>query len=467
MSLTSKNIDKKEYTLFFSVLFTFIVGFSPFKFLAYLMPFIVFILFLRRGISKIRVINFLKIFLLLVLIIPLYYINNYISNSRFLFFNLILSVLTYSSFIVLYFVPTINFDNNSYFYYRLIKTLKYILIIEIVVGYIQILISSILNGFSLDLAAGDIIQGTINLLSFWHSELGFNNPIFLCNLIFIILFISPYLLVNKKYFLVIFSVLLILLASSIHIIICLIFAAFAVFLIFGFLKNVKYFFIVFVFLLILILLLAKTQPTNFYLFQTYFTQIFLENTSPKVIALLTSIFNISKDHINIFIFGLGPGQYTSRASLIASGHFFGSFDNPINIPFTGDGQINKLFKEYIYNLWETTEENVSFYGGSIMAKPFFSQLSVLIEFGLVGYFFLQFLFFYWVKKLKSLYYKATNQFQKNYIIIILVSSFYIYFLGFFENYWEVTQAIFPGLLLITLVYKNIKYQNLYENSSNT
>ncbi|MDE3124609.1 MAG: hypothetical protein KGK14_03775, partial [Bacteroidota bacterium] len=72
-----------------------------------------------------------------------------------------------------------------------------------------------------------------------------------------------------------------------------------------------------------------------------------------------------------------------------------------------------------------------------------------------------------VKKLKSLYYKATNQFQKNYIIIILVSSFYIYFLGFFENYWEVTQAIFPGLLLITLVYKNIKYQNLYENSSNT
>jgi len=458
LEIQSYNYTKRKSIVFDALIITFIISLSPFKLIAYLVPFLVFLLLIWDGIRKKSIVKFYRYFYIFILLIILYCVNNYLANSKFLFINFFLSILTYSSFIVLFFIPQVIFDNCSIFYLKLCNWLKAILIIEILIGFIQIFFVFFNNGFSFDLAAGDVIQGTINPFSFWHIELGFNNPIFLCNIIFIILFISPVLIDKKKYVLILFTLLIILLASSIHILICIFFAFFSVFLLLGIIKNFKYIIYTVVSIILLVYILAMTQPDNFSLFTTYFTQIFLENTSPKVISLFTSILQLPYEHLNIFIFGLGPGQYTSRASLIASGHFFGSFENPIKLPFTGDAQINPIFSEYIYDLWEKTETNVDFYGGSIMAKPFFSQLSVLVEFGFVGFVFLQYLFFSWVNKIRSLYLKSINSFQKRYLIIILICAFYIYFLGFFENYWEVTQAIFSGLFLITLFYKNINKQ---------
>ena len=83
------------------------------------------------------------------------------------------------------------------------------------------------------------------------------------------------------------------------------------------------------------------------------------------------------------MFGLGPGQYTSRASLISSGRYFGEFENPVKLPFLDASTASKAFNDYIFDIWEVYATNVEIYGNSTMSRPFFSILSLVIEFGLI------------------------------------------------------------------------------------
>jgi hypothetical protein len=41
----------------------------------------------------------------------------------------------------------------------------------------------------------------------------------------------------------------------------------------------------------------------------------------------------------------------------------------------------------------------------------------------------------------------------------LILLFYLFFLGFQDNYWEYTQAIFPAFLVLKLGYCHLSLQN--------
>ncbi len=80
------------------------------------------------------------------------------------------------------------------------------------------------------------------------------------------------------------------------------------------------------------------------------------------------------------VWGVGPGQFSSRAGLIGTGLYFGGPLHPQHVPFLPTG-ISEYQSEYLMDLWYGVA-SVNYYGSSY--APFFSWLSVYSEFGIAG-----------------------------------------------------------------------------------
>jgi len=178
--------------------------------------------------------------------------------------------------------------------------------------------------------------------------------------------------------------------------------------------------------------------------------------SPKGVVTTHTFTKTQWEYPTVLLIGLGPGQYTSKGSLIGSGRYFGRFYNPIDIPFVGE-QMSTPFKKYIFPWWEAFQDPA--YGSSTLNRPFYSLLSLYAEFGLPAFVFLLIWFVKKIQWLRKLYIYNLPQGLHLRLFLILscaISIITLIPLSFFENYLETPQVIFPGLILMKFAYVSLK-----------
>ena len=457
-TINTKQIIKTN-TIFYIFIFTLLVIFSPFKLLAYLVPFFALVYYMvMANVGKV-LIKFLFISLTYAVFVAFTALLSWHLDKDFFIQNSIIAFVTYGSFIFLFSMETLKIDDTQ----RFTNIIKNVILIEATVGILQILIYSIIlkNGF--DGASGDIVQGTINIFSFLSPTINFNNPIYCVNLVTLIIFYLPHIMVERKsYWIAILGILALIMASVIHIIFAFIFAF--IFVMFFFYiskisqKTLYTLSIIIVLFFTTISLFYVAQPDNFKLITNYY-KIFSESKNPKAQITQKAFTEIIPNNPQIWT-GLGAGQFTSRASLIGTGRYFSDFKDPKPVLPMANLAESSYFKDYVFELWDFYESHPEAFGGSSMAKPFYSNLSILAEFGLVlsAFFFL--LFIVYLFKLRN--YFANNQntlLQRYYALGIAVMLVFLFLISFIENYLEITQAVFLSFLCI-IIFNPLKHKNI-------
>jgi len=147
--------------------------------------------------------------------------------------------------------------------------------------------------------------------------------------------------------------------------------------------------------------------------------------------------------------GIGPGQFISRASFMSSGEYFGGKDaKSMVIPFTAP---SIYFEKYVYKMWKKSlSRNIS---SSSSTQIQSSWGAFLTEYGIILWILLIALITNIIINIK----KAVKS-PNDKIIAFSLSTyiFYLFFMGIQQNYWEVSQAIFIGLIISKLFYTRLK-----------
>jgi len=442
-------MTKFEKSYYYGFLLAVFICWSPSNALAYLAPTIfIFWLFITTN----SYIMFKNIFVVLFFIIMILSLYKSI-NPDYVLGNGVLTFFTYSSFLPLLILPT-KFVVNKKLINKVLSLISIIIIIECSVGLTQGLYGAYIGG-GFDLANGDYFEGTIH--PGLDSERSFSNPIFAVMIGISLSFLLPSFLIEKKNRLTLFfGVLVFLLASVFHALI---------FLFLGFIISYLYFqpkiihqinnknnlLLILSLLIIAVLTFKLLLPTNFRNVMPSATKI-INFQFPKTIVMKRFYTEVTEEHRYALLFGLGPGQYESRASFISTGKYFGgpNSNTSMNIPFT---KKTKVFANNIEDLWLAVSNNPSF-GNSSTALPQSSWNAILSEFGLFGAFLIIFMLFKILSRIKK---NCINERDKIYGHTFGTVVIFIFFLGFQENYWEVPQAIFIGLLTLKIFYNHILY----------
>ncbi len=368
--------------------------------------------------------------------------------------NSIISFITYGSVIVFYIIKNKKLIlNNNYSYDRYAAIISNILMIQGIIGVLQYVIVKFTNRF--DILAGDAVQGSIGLLTFTTGQAGFGNQIFSINVVFFIIFLIPSTVRSKK---VIFSILIgitaLFLAEVLHVFISIL-VSFVILCLLFFINRIyellKYLIIATLLLLISLYITIVVYPNTVNGFNAYYTSIVSKNDSPKNLAIYKALVELPKSHPEVFLWGIGPGQFSSKAGLISSGEYLSR-----NIPYFSDS-ISLMFKEYGYNVWKRYRDTPEAFGNSTMHRPYFSILSFTVEFGaIIMIIFLSNLIFSIFSSKRLFFYYLKKQSNKKAACHLSFSLGIIFFLliGFFENYWETSQAILPGLLLLNILQQS-------------
>lgn len=139
------------------------------------------------------------------------------------------------------------------------------------------------------------------------------------------------------------------------------------------------------------------------------------------------------------IIGLGPGQYSSRASLIRSGQYLEGGRLPL------PDHAHPLAENYILSEWRPFAQG---YRSGSTFFPFYSWLTIYGEFGLIGLTVVIALILLVLNKLLRV---RSTEFPRLHLAMIVL-SLYVALLGVQDNYWELTQAILPAMLTLRIGY---------------
>jgi len=456
------NPDKVFLELF---IITLLIVWSPFKLLAYVLPFGLIAYYIIRTNSGVTFIRFTVVVLLFIIVSLFWCFQSLIIGEDYILQNNIISFITYGSFIFLIVMMHFKTDNHtSYLYF-----IKIFLIGESILGLGQIIIFTLLRGINFDGASGDTVQGTINILSFLDPGVNFNNPIFSVNIIILLFFYTPYMLIkSKSYFTFLVGILALFFASVLHVVMTAFISIFIITFVFyiNYISKKTLYVSAGIFLLLatLLPLLYYLQPNNFALIEHYYEKI-TKFQNPKAVITYKVFAEMPTESPRIFT-GLGLGQFTSRASLIGTGRYFSDFLNPNPVLPIFENQMSDQFREKVYPLWYDYETNVSTYGGSSMSKPYYSILSLVTELGFILFTCLLLLFLRFILQLRSYFLNTHNPILKRYYAMsIAILTLFIFLISLIENYLEVTQAIFLGVFL-GIVFNPLRKDN-NENPPNT
>lgn len=162
--------------------------------------------------------------------------------------------------------------------------------------------------------------------------------------------------------------------------------------------------------------------------------------SHKARAIFNTLFLLPEEFPGQPIVGMGPGQYSSRASLIRTGEYLKGTTVPL------PRYVAKATERNILSLYR--DFHVQHPHGASSFLPFFSWLTLYGEMGALGMLMVAGIIIAMIRQLAS---RTSKDFPRmNYACIALL--LYIALLGLHDNYWEFTQAIFPGVLLLKLCY---------------
>jgi hypothetical protein len=220
-------------------------------------------------------------------------------------------------------------------------------------------------------------------------------------------------------------------------------------------KSLKVF--LFVFFSFIIIAPVYFLSSNLALVESFATKTLLGNT-PKAKITVDAVTELPQRYSLFPVFGFGPGQFTSRASLIGSGIYLGGVDNPKPPPLL-ESRINPIAQKVLVPyLYESQQKK---YLGST-GFPHYSWLSVYSETGLAG--FLTVTFFVLFLIAKALVRARKSKSHRIVAFIFCTGLSLLFLLGIQENYWEVPQAIFIGVLLLKLMYANLMHLHSFEDA---
>lgn len=367
---------------------------------------------------------------------------------EFLVANYLLALVTYSAFL-----PILAIDSQALasvaLYRRMLTTTASMMLFQGALGIVQYAYGVVDTG---RFGEGDYVEGTIHpQLS---SDANFSNPIFAVNITLMLLacISMPGVLTKGRAKLVVGAVALVM-ASVFHVL---------VFLLGGFViariatrvrvrtsgprkPRSKWMLA----LLVVGGLGAATFPVR--LLSTYAGDVLdMEALAvPRAILMYRVFTELPHDAPLQPYIGLGPGHFSSRASLIASGLYLGGPDTPKVVPLMTP-QVTYLALEYCISLLLAFIDSEAV--GSTQ-QPFSSFMSVYTELGLVGLVLILWTVLRIVRRVQTTL--RVHPQRRPQAVAFCTGVFFLLLLGFQENYWEAPQAILVGLLLLKALYATL------------
>ncbi len=437
--MSTQRYEKAYLWAFISAI---ILCWSPSNLLAYLAPLIAVAVFVFLTKSHVVMRNVVIWFLVWGITISIYVLL----TPGFLVHSALISVLTYSSLLVVLAVPgrlIASLDLLD----RMLTWARWILIIEALVGITQGLYGFTRTG-SFDVSNGDFVEGTIHPAL--AAELSLSNPMFAINMAFLLLAILPDLILRRKGFIAAFlGGLSLILASVLHVLIMLAVAGLLAILLFwpiSLRRRMTYLFGAS--LTIAVILAFFTLRSNFGTADSFAKQL-LSGDSFRSQAIQRAVIEMPQDYPLLPLVGLGPGQFSSRAGLIGTGLYFGGPNNPKPLPLIPKG-MTKAFEDNTLDLWlRVAALNARGISVGSTHQPFLSWLSVYVEWGILVFAAIFVLVIILLIRVRLVVHSYSQR--------ILAASFgtgllLILILGMQENYWEVPQAILVGLLILKAQY---------------
>nr|WKN40075.1 hypothetical protein K4G66_15380 [Tunicatimonas sp. TK19036] len=429
---------------------------SPSKALGFAIPLICIVWFIYRSRSGNTFKRVLFVLLGWGVLMMFYSLYNYYFGWRYNISNGIVSFIHYASLLFIVVFPAALL-NERYSYKRYAKVLMYVILFEGMWGIMQRGLAQVILGRN----DGDIVEGTINPLSFIQGHSGFSNQFFAMNMVFFLVFCFPFVASSgslKAKLASAIGLLALVFASVGHVFYSLLLAIVVTYIVFEAHRILLSAKTLFVFLIAgggMLLLLSQLDPDIYYGAQRQ-ALMFLEGDSPKAKAVQIAFNEVGKEYPLMHLLGVGPGQYASRAGIIASGTYGGLSDFFTSIPVLNVGA-TELFDRYIRSTWVYVQNNIEAFGNSTMYRPFFSLLSVYVEFGGIVFFLMLFTVVSQVFRLRKKYYQLKDKKQLRLLCFCCSSAIlFLFFIGLYENYYETSQGIFVGILLILVMHSIIR-----------
>ena len=422
---------------------TLLITWSPFNALAYLAPFLFWGWLLLAAPNRRMQIRSLVWLLSWAGVVILHGLV----NPDLAWFNSLLSFVTYSSFALFFVIPSQELHNPKLFE-RMLRWIAILVIVQAVWGIVQAVFGYTQTG-SFDLANGDYVDGTIHPPL--EPELTFSNVMFAANMSFSLLALLPSVLKRKYLPAFILGVISLVLASVVHLLIFLFASLLVTFgLVFPWQKTRLTPWIIGGAILVTVLV-AVLLPNNMKSTQNIVNE-FMAQKTPRAIAIKESFTTLPAEYPQMPWIGLGPGQFSSRAGLIATGFYFGGWDNPRPLPLVPT-TVTPYQECHLMELWRW-HGTVPYWASS--QKPFLSWLSLYTEFGVLAVGAVLFLAGRALWQLrqhsKALKWHAPTAAGFAALLFLLFS-------GLQENYWEVPQVILIGVLLIKVLHANSRHQS--------
>jgi len=442
-SSSSKSKFPSAYWIAFLV--ALVLCWSPSKLLAYFAPWIGILVMLLFTRSKQILIRLLLIFTIWMIILPIYAII----TPGFVWHSALLSLFTYGTFIFVLTIPTKPLADKSLFD-KILVTARWVLLFESIWGIVQGLVSFERSG-TFDLSNGDSVAGTIRPFT---TTPDFSNAMFAVNIAILLLLLFPSLIQeNKGRLPFMLGCLALILASVVHVLIFLAISLLITTLIFH-PSFPKYRYGIF----LITILVIGTFWTFVFLPRNLSTLgAFVEQTINRETPRARVVESILNDAVYrypwlVFI-GVGPGQFSSRAGLIGTGMYFGGPANPLQIPLLPTG-MSEVFERYVIDIWLQMSFSSNPNDTSSTYKPFFSWLSIFVEGGILAVLIALSVLMRLIWMIRA----TANQPSHRLRSIALASGImFIAMLGAQENYWEVSQAIFVGVMMLQVCYSVLRY----------
>lgn len=450
-SVPTQRLTSYQQAYYWTFVLSVILCLSPLKLVAYVTPFIalaIFVILTRSGLV-------LRNFTVWLCSWGLFTCLHFFFNPVFVWHSALLTLITYSTFAFAIAVPH-RWLSGRLLLDRIFRFVVWALLIEAALGFVQAIYGFLQNG-TFDRGNGDYVEGTISpALS---ASLSFSNPIFAANMSFLLITVAVMFLLHKKGWVPLLAgAIVLVLASVVHILLFL-FAAITLTAVFynqGRLPKRGSTLVIVATLVVVAAVALFLLRTNFgYMRNIY--QNLVTGSYPRSRVVMHVIQDIPEEYPLMPLLGLGPGQFSSRAALIGTGLYFGGPLNPRPIPFLPQNMSAPL-EDYLLVEWIRALTNP--YTSSIK-QPLFSWLSLYSEFGMLGVLLLLGFITTTLVRLKQ---KSVSHRQKLFAAAATTSILFLLFLGFQENYWEIPQSIFLGILLIKIFYANsVSAESVHES----
>jgi hypothetical protein len=431
-----------------------LISFQPRQEIAYLFPFVAFILifiFLLCGKIEKRFNKFyVNIILFFLFWSAFVTIINKASATNFIF-AIITHYSSFAAFLITFAIP--YRDEHLRYAISLIIILS---LIQVPIGIYQMYKGtnfSVLNPFSESIGVGDLFVGTI----------GKNSHLLAVKNSFAFIIICSLAVFTKKYkyvYLIIPALLGWLLPSAMHTVIVgvlvMVFFIFlklinttAIFLLKKYVSKKQRFIVLGSVLVFFVFLsVAITQKGNIFYAYNLIQKMFEADETKmlrKIISYKNTLFELPKDRMFSPIVGVGFGSYSSRAALITSGEYLSY--QPSFIPITPSEETRK----YIIPLWNREITKIKYMDG-VANQPFSTIQSIYAELGIIGLILFLLVFYKNIKMFNRIS-KIGDDYLRGVSFAMFFYTFYLFFLFFLDNWFEYPRLMIPYWVVVGLLLK--------------